>query len=643
MTVPRSRFRRLVFAALGLAVAWGIAECVALVGFLVATGEGFSQERLAAERATLAGRGDAPADARQIANATNWSLHPYLGYVLDPEDATAQRGAGGLEVTEWGFFDEGAPFRQRGEGDFVIAILGGSVAAMFTEEGVPHLAAALREQPGLADRRLVFVRLANPGYRQPQHKFALDLALAQGGAFDAVIVLDGLNELSQSLKRGAMAGVHPLFPSNWQFLAADTLTPAVQRAIGGAAFVRALRGDVARGFDGLLPGWSPLANLVWKLTDRALEAQGLAYNEAARSADQGPRPYAVLGPTPRPETDEELIAYGAEVWAECARMIHATCAARGVPSFHFLQPNQYVPGSKPIGAAERAVAVHDDHPTRFAVEQGYPVLQARGEELRAEGIAYEDLTGVFAEVEEPLYVDACCHLGPRGNELLARAIARRMGPRLGVADPVPAVRSVSDTAVRLEAPLARGRAAVIGTLDDGSTIDVTYACRGFTSSDPDVVRVDAYGGLTALRSGSVTITARLGDLDVAIPVEVALPEIAILDAQSMRMGQAAPVLRGRVQGEVLEAWLDPPPPPGASGWLVIGSAPRSSRFCRETHYVDFATDQKLPYLAAADGVRFEVPLSGVPKGHSIFAQILSVERDQACGLRASNALVVTPR
>ncbi|MGA0061252.1 MAG: hypothetical protein ACO3RU_16895, partial [Planctomycetota bacterium] len=100
---------------------------------------------------------------------------------------------------------------------------------------------------------------------------------------------------------------------------------------------------------------------------------------------------------------------------------------------------------------------------------------------------------------------------------------------------------------------------------------------------------------------------------------------------------------GRVQGEVLEAWIDPSPPPGASGWLVIGSAPRSSRFCRETHYVDFATDQKIPYLATADGVRFEVPLSGVPKGHSIFAQVLSVERDQACGLRASNALVVTPR
>ncbi|MGA0870755.1 MAG: Ig-like domain-containing protein, partial [Planctomycetota bacterium] len=331
-----------------------------------------------------------------------------------------------------------------------------------------------------------------------------------------------------------------------------------------------LRGDVARGFDALLPSWSPLANLGWKLTDRALEAQALAYNEAARAADQGPRPYAVLGPTPRPATDAELIAYGADVWAECARMIHATCAARGVPSFHFLQPNQYVPGSKPIGPAERAVAVHEDHPTRFAVEQGYPVLQARGEELRAAGIDYQDLTGIFAGIEEPLYVDACCHLGPRGNELMALEIARRIGPRLGAAAPVPALRSVSDTAVRLEAPLARGRAAVIGTLDDGSTVDVTYACRGFTSSDPDVVRVDAYGGLTALRSGSVTITARLGDLDVAIPVEVALPEIAILDAQSMRPGPTAPGLRGRVQGEVLEAWLDPPPPPGAAGGLVVG-------------------------------------------------------------------------
>lgn len=643
MTAPRSRPRRVLFFALSLCVAWGLAELVAFLTFFVLTGEGFSPAGFTAERAALVGRVDAPADARQIANATNWSLHPYLGYVLDPEDATAQRGAGGLDVTEWGFFDEGPPFRSREPGDFVVAILGGSVAAMFAEEGVPHLAEALRGFPALSDRRLVFVRLANPGYRQPQHKFALDLALAQGGDFDAVVVLDGLNELSQSLKRGAMAGVHPLFPSNWQFLAADTLTPAVQRAIGGAAFLRALRGDVARGFDAMLPGWSPLAGLAWKLTDRALEARAVAYNEAARTADEGARPYAVLGPTPRPETDDELIAYGARVWAECARMIHATCAARGVPSFHFLQPNQYVPGSKPIGPAERAVAVHEDHPTRFAVERGYPILQARGLALQAEGIAFEDLTGIFTDVEEPLYVDACCHLGPRGNELLAREMARRMGPAFDGEPVAVDVQALGDVTVRLEGPLARGKARIVGTREDGTEVDVTYACRGFRSSDPEVVRVDAYGGLTAVRGGSAIVTAELGSLTVAVPVEVVFPEVAVLDARSMRPGPPSPTLRGEVRDGVFVAWIEPAPPPGASGWLVVGQTPRSLRFCRETHYVDFATDQKLAFLATSEGVRFEVPLDGVPRGHSVFAQVLAVERDQACGLRASNALVVTPR
>ncbi|MDA1221618.1 MAG: hypothetical protein O3B85_06325 [Planctomycetota bacterium] len=642
MTVPRSRTRRLLFLALTLCIAWGLAEVVALLGFLVLTGEGFSPSRLAAERAGLAASASTPADARQIANATNWSLHPYLGYVLDPEDATAQRGAGGLDVTEWGFFDEGAPFRERAPGDFVIAVLGGSVAAMFAEEGVPHLAKALRTQPGLEDRRLVFVRLANPGYRQPQHKFALDLAFAQGGQFDAVLVLDGLNELSQSLKRGAMEGVHPLFPSNWQFLAADTLAPAVQRAIGGATFVRGLRADVASWFGGLLPSWSPLANLGWKLVDRALAAQGVAYSEAASTSEQGGRAYATLGPGPRPTTDDEVIAYGAEVWAECARMIHATCAARGIPSFHFLQPNQYVPGSKPIGAAERAVAVHDDHPTRFAVERGYPVLQALGEALRADGVAFEDLTEIFADVAEPLYVDACCHLGARGNELLALEIARRVAPRLAGAEPVPTVRGLRASPVVLDAPFARGRVVVFGDTADGSTVDVTYSCRDYESSAPEVVRVDAYGALTALGAGAATVSARLGSLTVTVPVEVSLPEVASVDAGSMR-GGAAPTLRGAVRDGVLEAWIDPAPAVGASGWLVVGHAPRQSRFCRETHFVDFATDQKIPYLATADGVRFDVPLASVPKGRSVFVQILAVERDQACGLRASNALVVTPR
>jgi hypothetical protein len=57
-------------------------------------------------------------------------------------------------------------------------------------------------------------------------------------------------------------------------------------------------------------------------------------------------------------------------------------------------------------------------------ERAYPLLREAGRELRQAGVRFHDLTQVFAGVEEPLYVDDCCHVNARGNALLAEAIAR---------------------------------------------------------------------------------------------------------------------------------------------------------------------------------------------------------------------------
>jgi hypothetical protein len=37
-------------------------------------------------------------------------------------------------------------------------------------------------------------------------------------------------------------------------------------------------------------------------------------------------------------------------------------------------------------------------------------------------VRFHDLSRVFAEVEEPLYVDDCCHFNRQGNRLLADAV-----------------------------------------------------------------------------------------------------------------------------------------------------------------------------------------------------------------------------
>ncbi|NJL27620.1 MAG: hypothetical protein HC897_06830 [Thermoanaerobaculia bacterium] len=105
--------------------------------------------------------------------------------------------------------------------------------------------------------------------------------------------------------------------------------------------------------------------------------------------------------------------------------------AHGVRYLHFLQPNQYVEGSKPLSEAEKASAFDPASDWCQGVQGGYPLLQAKGRELKEEGIAFEDLTEIFKTQEGTLYRDTCCHLGLEGNRLLARAVAGRTAGVVG--------------------------------------------------------------------------------------------------------------------------------------------------------------------------------------------------------------------
>jgi hypothetical protein len=46
--------------------------------------------------------------------------------------------------------------------------------------------------------------------------------------------------------------------------------------------------------------------------------------------------------------------------------------------------------------------------------------------LQDAGIDFHDLSQLFAEHGETLYIDNCCHFNGDGNELLARVIAQAL-------------------------------------------------------------------------------------------------------------------------------------------------------------------------------------------------------------------------
>ena len=81
--------------------------------------------------------------------------------------------------------------------------------------------------------------------------------------------------------------------------------------------------------------------------------------------------------------------------------------------YFFLQPNQYVKHSKPVSVEERATAINSE----VADYHGCP-----DQDLASEGVPVFDLTGIFHETPATVYVDACCHLNERGNQVMAQQI-----------------------------------------------------------------------------------------------------------------------------------------------------------------------------------------------------------------------------
>ena len=122
-------------------------------------------------------------------------------------------------------------------------------------------------------------------------------------------------------------------------------------------------------------------------------------------------------------TEEEAFALGVEVWQNASLSLQHLAEGRGFPYLHFLQPNQYVEGSKPFTEREERVFRRRDL-LRELIPRWYPVLRERGAALRERGVRFHDLSGVYADVAGEIYTDDCCHVGREGNRIVAAAIGR---------------------------------------------------------------------------------------------------------------------------------------------------------------------------------------------------------------------------
>src|SRR5262249_1358340 len=104
--------------------------------------------------------------------------------------------------------------------------------------------------------------------------------------------------------------------------------------------------------------------------------------------------------------------------------------ANGFVYFHFLQPNQYVAGSKTLSHEEKTIAIAaGPYSYREAVHNNYPSFIHAGSRLR-ELENFTDLTSMFKPEARTVYADRWCQFNELGINLIGEQIARVVSRRL---------------------------------------------------------------------------------------------------------------------------------------------------------------------------------------------------------------------
>jgi hypothetical protein len=350
-------------------------------------------------------------------------LHPYLGFVRNR--AVTEHALNGRDidapVNEFGFF--GPPPATRREDEFVVALAGGSVALELFLYAGDRLAQRVAEWPPVAGRKVRLVSLALGGFKQPQQLAALGWLLSRDLHFDLVLNLDGFNEAVLPFTENRAQKIAPDYPRMWRVYTSRSVG-ADAAVLYGRIFDQKERMAATRDRMGRAP-WRWSAFLRW-WSLRSLERQAARQGqlEAALRAALADRRITPQEEGPPPRYDDHMFQAFADTWKASSIQMWNLARANDIAYAHFLQPNQYVPDSKPIGEAERRRAVAEPGtPYRTGVERGYPALFEAADDLRRSGVPFFDLTRVFADVPEPVYRDRCCHLNDDGQQRLADAVA----------------------------------------------------------------------------------------------------------------------------------------------------------------------------------------------------------------------------
>ncbi len=255
----------------------------------------------------------------------------------------------------------------------------------------------------------------------------LNYFLSLGAEFDIVINVDGFNEIALPGVENLSKGVHPIFPRSWYYYVDASLNPKLLALYGKRANYKQQQSEWARFFSVHILHYSPMANLLWTFNNFRLshniKMADVALVEYRESGERKLK-YATTGPDYQFKSWPSFYQDMADIWARSSLQIHNLCRSQGIEYYHFLQPNQYVDGSKPMSIEEEKTALSITSKYGKAAKNGYPFLINQGKWLQGKGVVFSDLTMMFLNIPKKLYIDDCCHLNTTGYNFVVKEIVR---------------------------------------------------------------------------------------------------------------------------------------------------------------------------------------------------------------------------
>jgi hypothetical protein len=364
-----------------------------------------------------------------FASTSQWrmQLHPYFAFNYVPATKPFQDG---LYYNNHGFLQSADYVKnnlgccdypsERGNPDeFIVGIFGGSVAAGFAvnSQGMQTFVEELKKSPALAGRQIRVLNFASGAYKQPQQLLVLAYYLSLGQPLDAVVNIDGFNELLYGAEI-ARSGFEISAPNSaW----ANMLT-ARETGSGGEAAFNAVAGLY---YDYLRKDYVEAAERCrlgscWLLNTLAAEylaaKTSTLKSEKSDKAKPADRSFFLM-PQIR-DTGADVWNFIAERWANSSLILRDMAASRGIAYLHVLQPNRYYPDDPTYVPMDPA-----DGYWRHTVPIAYAAAQASIPDLKRKGVAVLDSTAIFANAERGVFGTDCCHLSIAGNELLMRVVA----------------------------------------------------------------------------------------------------------------------------------------------------------------------------------------------------------------------------